>query len=261
VQQQVASGSKPCSFRAHRTAANREASPIPTTTNTTQINHRSQDMGWVEIKERYLRPYYLQGSFLLGTLTLGLRTGAMNYIFVDDVSLMVLLLWGSGGAEGFLGVLGHAQNCCTGGGVFAQRLCLEPLEQHAAEELDSPSNSLLFSDDDCAPVPETQSLMHTRQPVGYLGTAVVTGLLCTAVVWILFDFTDTPGGGELSVCLVGREARLCIRRGTLRYAALRSAYLLAVTQGMLNAHRSQPNTLGNRQRRQQLQHPQGFVNT
>ncbi|KAI8476916.1 MAG: hypothetical protein J3K34DRAFT_516176 [Monoraphidium minutum] len=75
------------------------------------------DLGFAEIKERYLRPYYLQGAFLLGSLTLGLRTGAMNYVFVED-------------------------------------------------------------------------------PVGYLGTAAVTGLLCTALAWILFDFTDTPGGGN-----------------------------------------------------------------
>jgi hypothetical protein len=43
-------------------------------------------MGFAEIKERYLRPYYLQGSFLLGFLTLGLRTGAMNFVFAEDVS-------------------------------------------------------------------------------------------------------------------------------------------------------------------------------
>jgi hypothetical protein len=49
-------------------------------------NYDNQDLGFAEIKERYLRPYYLQGSFLFGTLTLGLRTGAMNYIFADDVS-------------------------------------------------------------------------------------------------------------------------------------------------------------------------------
>ncbi|KIZ00749.1 hypothetical protein MNEG_7211 [Monoraphidium neglectum] len=74
-------------------------------------------MGFAEIKERYLRPYYLQGSFLLGFLTLGLRTGAMNFVFAED-------------------------------------------------------------------------------PVSYLGTAVVTGVLTMSVAWILFDFTDTPGGGN-----------------------------------------------------------------
>lgn len=38
------------------------------------------------------------------------------------------------------------------------------------------------------------------QPVGYLGTAVVCGLLCTAIAWVLFDFTDTPGGGAFLMC-------------------------------------------------------------
>jgi hypothetical protein len=42
-------------------------------------------MGYAEIKERYLRPYYLQATFVLGSLTLGLRAGATKFSFIDDV--------------------------------------------------------------------------------------------------------------------------------------------------------------------------------
>jgi hypothetical protein len=52
-------------------------------------------MSFAEIKERYLRPYYLQATFVLGSLTLGLRAGAMNFSFPDDVRPP-----GGGGARG-----------------------------------------------------------------------------------------------------------------------------------------------------------------
>ncbi|GBF91282.1 hypothetical protein Rsub_03602 [Raphidocelis subcapitata] len=76
-----------------------------------------EDLGWPEIKERVVRPYYLPASFLLGALTLGLRTSALNYEFASD-------------------------------------------------------------------------------PLGYLATAAVTGLLCCAFAWVLFEFTEAPGAGK-----------------------------------------------------------------
>jgi hypothetical protein len=45
-----------------------------------------QELGWREIKERYVRPSYLPASFTLGALTIGLRLGAANYTFTDSVS-------------------------------------------------------------------------------------------------------------------------------------------------------------------------------
>jgi hypothetical protein len=44
------------------------------------------------------------------------------------------------------------------------------------------------------------------QPVSYLGTAVVTGVLTMSVAWILFDFTDTPGGGERTALWGGQRS-------------------------------------------------------
>jgi hypothetical protein len=41
----------------------------------------------VEFKERYLRPNYLQLSFALGALTIGLRVAGANYTFTSTVSL------------------------------------------------------------------------------------------------------------------------------------------------------------------------------
>lgn len=46
----------------------------------------TQDMSWKEFKERYLRPNYLQFSFLFGALTIGLRVSAANYTFDNSVS-------------------------------------------------------------------------------------------------------------------------------------------------------------------------------
>ena len=45
-----------------------------------------QELGWREIKDRYVRPTYLPASFALGALTIGLRLGAANYTFTDSVS-------------------------------------------------------------------------------------------------------------------------------------------------------------------------------
>jgi hypothetical protein len=45
-----------------------------------------QELGWREIKDRYVRPSYLPLSFTLGALTIGLRLGAANYTFTDSVS-------------------------------------------------------------------------------------------------------------------------------------------------------------------------------
>jgi hypothetical protein len=49
-----------------------------------------QELGWREIKERYVRPSYLPASFTLGALTIGLRLGAANYTFSDSVSVSKL---------------------------------------------------------------------------------------------------------------------------------------------------------------------------
>ena len=43
-------------------------------------------MSFAEVKERYLRPYYLPGSFALGTVTLGLKTALDNFSVSEDVS-------------------------------------------------------------------------------------------------------------------------------------------------------------------------------
>lgn len=43
-----------------------------------------QELGWREIKDRYVRPTYLPASFALGALTIGLRLGAANYTFTDN---------------------------------------------------------------------------------------------------------------------------------------------------------------------------------
>jgi hypothetical protein len=47
-----------------------------------------QDLSWREFKERYLRPNYLQASFTLGALTIGLRVAAANYAFETTVSVL-----------------------------------------------------------------------------------------------------------------------------------------------------------------------------
>jgi hypothetical protein len=42
-------------------------------------------------------------------------------------------------------------------------------------------------------------LLLLLQPFSYIGCALSTGLLCTAVAWVLFDFTDNPPpGGNFS---------------------------------------------------------------
>jgi hypothetical protein len=48
-------------------------------------NPPPQELGWREIKDRYVRPTYLPASFALGALTIGLRLGAANYTFTDSV--------------------------------------------------------------------------------------------------------------------------------------------------------------------------------
>lgn len=45
------------------------------------------DANWSQFKEQWLRPYYLPASFLGGSLTVGLRTAAANFTFVDTVRL------------------------------------------------------------------------------------------------------------------------------------------------------------------------------
>jgi hypothetical protein len=45
-------------------------------------------MSWVEFKERYLRPNYLQLSFAVGALTIGLRVAGANYTFTSTVSII-----------------------------------------------------------------------------------------------------------------------------------------------------------------------------
>jgi len=77
-------------------------------------------MSFSEAKEKYLRPYYLPGSFILGTMTMGLKTAADNFVLTED-------------------------------------------------------------------------------PLGFLGCAVVSGLIVMAIAWVLFDFTDSPpSGGNFS---------------------------------------------------------------
>eukprot|EP00882_Tetradesmus_deserticola_P014931 GHRQ01015888.1.p1 GENE.GHRQ01015888.1~~GHRQ01015888.1.p1 ORF type:complete len:175 (+),score=24.38 GHRQ01015888.1:79-603(+) len=96
--------------------------PPPFATNEEQmrVNPKFQDMSWLEFKERYMRPNYLQLSFVLGALTLGLRVAGANYAF-------------------------------------------------------------------------------TATPFEYLATAASTGVMCMALAWVLFDFTDSPPpGGNFS---------------------------------------------------------------
>jgi hypothetical protein len=52
-----------------------------------------QELGWREIKDRYVRPSYLPASFALGALTIGLRLGAANYTFTDNVSMPFVCSW------------------------------------------------------------------------------------------------------------------------------------------------------------------------
>jgi hypothetical protein len=47
-----------------------------------------QDLSWVEFKERYLRPNYLQLNFAVGALTIGLRVAGANYTFTSTVSII-----------------------------------------------------------------------------------------------------------------------------------------------------------------------------
>ena len=68
-----------------------------------RITSSHQDLSFADIKERFLRPYYLQASFALGTLTLGLRTGALNYALADDV-----------GRYAGLWAMVYAGLCCAG---------------------------------------------------------------------------------------------------------------------------------------------------
>jgi hypothetical protein len=48
-------------------------------------------MSFADFKEKVLRPVYLPASFVLGALTLGLRTATINFEFGDDVSAPGLL--------------------------------------------------------------------------------------------------------------------------------------------------------------------------
>lgn len=74
------------------------------------ITSSHQDLSFADIKERFLRPYYLQASFALGTLTLGLRTGALNYALADDVRCHGL--WAMGYAGLCWAVLGCVLYVC-----------------------------------------------------------------------------------------------------------------------------------------------------
>ena len=42
------------------------------------------DISFDEVKEKYLRPYYLPGSFIIGTTTVGLNTSLVNFSFSED---------------------------------------------------------------------------------------------------------------------------------------------------------------------------------
>ncbi|WIA30912.1 hypothetical protein OEZ86_000964 [Tetradesmus obliquus] len=85
-----------------------------------RVNPKFQDLSWVEFKERYLRPNYLQLSFGFGFLTIGMRVAGANYAF-------------------------------------------------------------------------------TSTPFEFLATAASTGVMCMALAWVLFDFSDSPPpGGNFS---------------------------------------------------------------
>lgn len=156
----------------------------------------TQEMGFAEIKERYLRPYYLQAAFVLGTLTLGLRTGAMNYVFAEDVSsarrarvhahLSCGRATAAPGRGDGAGPRGRGARERGGGGCAHA-----PARGRASEPcVHRPHRPRPLTHRESPPA------HPPAQPVGYLLTACVTGLLCTAIAWILFDFTDDPGGGE-----------------------------------------------------------------
>lgn len=59
-----------------------------------------QDLSWREFKERYLRPNYLQYSFIFGALTLGLRVSSANYTFSNSVSPSIIRPTTCWGIEG-----------------------------------------------------------------------------------------------------------------------------------------------------------------
>lgn len=51
----------------------------------------------------------------------------------------------------------------------------------------------------CPCCPQHPPILIHVQPVGYLGCAAMTGVMCMAVAWVLFDFTeDPPDGGNFS---------------------------------------------------------------
>jgi hypothetical protein len=42
-------------------------------------------------------------------------------------------------------------------------------------------------------------LLSCKQPFEFLATAASTGVMCMALAWVLFDFTDSPPpGGNFS---------------------------------------------------------------
>lgn len=72
-----------CISGSNHTPGTAAPSLIPLPTPSLQ-----EDLSWPAVRERYVRPYYLPGSFIAGALTLGLRTSAANFVFADDVSVL-----------------------------------------------------------------------------------------------------------------------------------------------------------------------------
>lgn len=171
-------------------------------------------MSLADFKEKVLRPVYLPASFVLGALTLGLRTATINFEFGDDVSAPGLLstqqrrvlpacivaflhaqctpgLWWQAGAQA---QQPHHQNSTAPATLACCSSCVQP----AVPKL------LAMACAYTACILDSQALTPCpcpapAQPVSFIGCTLSTGLLTMALAWVLFDFVDDPPeGGNFS---------------------------------------------------------------
>lgn len=119
---------------------------------------KQRELNTQQLLDNYVRPYYLPGSFAVGSLTFGLRTALLNFDFGSDVS------------DGVAAAHWLVASCCR-----AAPFALSILTYNAS----------------CVRALDPANLLP--QPLGFLGSMVVSGLLIMALAWVLFDLvSDEP---------------------------------------------------------------------